>query len=318
MTVKKKIRIIYAAGIHSGGGLFILNYLKKKISSKKNIFFLDERLKVDKFYRKFNVFYVKKTFFSKFYNELKIKLLYDSSENEIIFLNGLPPIFKFKSMVVSYFQNANIIKSKKNLVRDFFSLDYLRSLKFHVFKKNVDKWIVFSRFAKKSLNKHVRNNKIFQEEIFIKKIKISSLKKYDFIYPASGENHKNHKNLIQAFVILSQKKIFPRLLLTLSKTEFDKFKIKYLRKKFKLRIFNKQNKNREKFLSNYIYSKALIFPSFTETLGLPLLEAKSYGIDILASNRNFAKDYTIKSRLFEPSKPKDIAKKIINYSKYKK
>ena len=40
-------------------------------------------------------------------------------------------------------------------------------------------------------------------------------------------------------------------------------------------------------------AKALIFPSFTETLGLPLLEAKSYGIDILASNRNFAKDYGV-------------------------
>ena len=47
-------------------------------------------------------------------------------------------------------------------------------------------------------------------------------------------------------------------------------------------------------MSNYSYSKALIFPSYTETLGLPLLEAKSYGIEILASNRNFAKEYTKK------------------------
>jgi len=308
MKAKKKIKIIYAAGLHSGGGLFILNYLRKKIFNKEDIFFLDERLKLDKFYKNLNIIFVKDSFFSKFYSELKIKLFYDKNKNNIIFLNGLPPFFKFKNYVISYFQNANILTSKR-----FFSTDNLRSIKFRFFKKNVDKWVVFSRYAKKMLKKKIQKREITYQKIILKNFRSKLKKKYDFIYPASGEDHKNHENLIKAFIILSKNKIFPRLLLTLKKSEFTKLNIQYYKKKYKLKIINKPYQMREKFMSNYSYSKALIFPSYTETLGLPLLEAKSYGIAILASNRNFAKEYTKKNMLFEPDNPKDLAKKIINY-----
>ena len=171
MKVKKKIKIIYAAGLHSGGGLFILNYLKKKIFNKEDIFFLDERLKLDKFYKNLKIILVKDGFFSKFYSELKIKLFYDKNENNIIFLNGLPPFFKYKNHVVSYFQNANILTSKR-----FFSTDNLRSIKFMFFKKNVDKWIVFSRYAKKILNKKIQKREITYQKIILKNFK-SKLKK---------------------------------------------------------------------------------------------------------------------------------------------
>ena len=149
MKIIKKRKIIYAAGLHSGGGLFILNYLREIISSKEDIFFLDERLKKDKFYNKFNIFIVKNNFFSKLYNELKIKLIYDKNNNEIIYLNGLPPIFKLKTKVVSYFQNANIIPVKFYDFFDInfiFSKNFLRFIKFILFKKNCYKWYVFSKF----------------------------------------------------------------------------------------------------------------------------------------------------------------------------
>ena len=47
-------------------------------------------------------------------------------------------------------------------------------------------------------------------------------------------------------------------------------------------------------------------------------EAQKFGIDILASNRNFAKEYTSKERLFNPDHPKDIANTIIKYIQSKK
>ena len=62
----------------------------------------------------------------------------------------------------------------------------------------------------------------------------------------------------------------------------------------------------------------MIFPSYSETLGLPLMEAQKFGIDILASDRNFAKEYTSKERLFNPIHPRDIANKIIEYIDSKK
>ena len=318
MIPKKKIRIIYAAGIHSGGGLFVLNYLKKDMKVNEDIIYLDERLKKDHFFNKFKIIIIKNNFFSKLYSEFKIKKEIDKGIKEIIFLNGLPPIFKYQSNVIAYFQNANVLNFT-NKFDKIISSNLLRSLKFFFFKKNVNKWIVFSQSAEVQLKKLIKKKLIYKEKICIKiKRKKREKKIYDFIYPANGASHKNHKNLIKAFIILSKLKIFPRLLITLNKVDIVKFKVTYLVNKFQLKIVNKPNNDREKFLKNYNKSKALIFPSYSETLGLPLMEAQKFGIDILASDRNFAKEYTSKERLFNPTHPRDIANKIIEYIDSKK
>jgi len=313
MIADKKVRIIYAAGIHSGGGLFVINYLKENMKVNKDIIYLDERLKKDHFFDKFKVVIIKNNFFSKLYSEFKIRKQIDEGVKEVVFLNGLPPLFRYKSNVVAYFQNANIL----NFVNKFdkiVSSNLLRSLKFFFFKKNVNKWVVFSNYAEDELKKHINKKLIYKEKIHIKIEKREREKKiYDFIYPANGASHKNHKNLIEAFIILSKFKIFPRLLITLDQVDVIKFKVSFFCKKFKLKIINKPNNNRDKFLKNYNKSKALIFPSYSETLGLPLMEAKKFGIDILASNKDFAKEFTSKEKLFDPDHPKDIANTIIDY-----
>lgn len=311
--IKKKIKIIFAAGIHSGGGLFILNHLKQKIISFEDTVYIDERLKNSMFLRKSRLIYVKKNIFSKIYNEFKALKSNAITNNEIIFLNGLPPFLSSSKKVTVYFQNANIMKGGNNIFY-LFSSDFLRSLKFFLFRKNVNKWVVFSEHAKKILSKYVNKNIIYLEKINIKLVNKKKNKKiYDFIYPASGENHKNHKKLIDAFVHLSKKKYFPKLLITLNKRDYKKLNILYYKKKYKLKIFNKHNKNREVFLKNYNKSRALIFPSTSETLGLPLLEAKEMGMDILVSNKEFAKNYTSKKYVFNPYKTESIVKVILKY-----
>jgi len=157
MIPKKKIRIIYAAGIHSGGGLFVLNYLKKDMKVNEDIIYLDERLKKDHFFNKFKVIIIKNNFFSKLYSEFKIKKEIDKGIKEIIFLNGLPPIFKYQSNVIAYFQNANVLNFT-NKFDKIISSNLLRSLKFFFFKKNVNKWIVFSQSAEVQLKKLIKKN----------------------------------------------------------------------------------------------------------------------------------------------------------------
>ena len=44
---------------------------------------------------------------------------------------------------------------------------------------------------------------------------------YDFLYVASGEPHKNHRNLVRAWVGLSKQQVFPHLALTLDSTRFS-------------------------------------------------------------------------------------------------
>ena len=121
--------------------------------------------------------------------------------------------------------------------------------------------------------------------------------------------HKNHKNLILALIILSLINIRPKVLLTLTKDEIKKFKFINLIKKHKLDIVFKRftNKNMNNAYSN---SKVLIYPSLNETVGLPILEAAENNLIIIAAKLPYAYQFVTPNLTFDPLDPQEIANKI--------
>ena len=92
-------------------------------------------------------------------------------------------------------------------------------------------------------------------------------------------------NSFLIFLILcSKQKKFPSVLLTLSATELDYLNFNYYKKKFKLKLYNKLITNDYDLSFAYKSSNALIFPSFRETLGIPLYEANYFNCKIYCSN----------------------------------
>lgn len=112
-----------------------------------------------------------------------------------------------------------------------------------------------------------------------------------FFYPASGVIFKNHKVIVDACLKLKEKGINEyKVIFTLNGDENKHVAELYnLAKNNHLPIeFNGSMKRDEVFR---LYSKSiLIFPSYIETVGLPLLEAKSHGTPILASNTDFVNE----------------------------
>lgn len=110
-----------------------------------------------------------------------------------------------------------------------------------------------------------------------------------FFYPASGVEFKNHKVIVDACLELKKKNINNyKVLFTLSGNENKNIEDLY--------TISKNNKLPIEFIG-YIaketvfeyYSKSvLIFPSYIETVGLPLLEASLHKTPILSSNCEFA------------------------------
>ena len=236
------------------------------------------------------------------------------SYTKVTYLSGTPPIFKMNSYIYCCFQNSNIFfysNNNRNFFNWLLSLDFLRFIFFKIFKKNVNMWIVFSPIAKNLLIKSGIN------DIDIKYIALFNLKKknkikkkiYDLIYPASLMEHKNHKNLILALIILSLINIRPKVLLTLTKDEIKKFKFINLIKKHKLDIVFKRftNKNMNNAYSN---SKVLIYPSLNETVGLPILEAAENNLIIITAKLPYAYQFVTPNLTFDPLDPKEIANKI--------
>ena len=63
----------------------------------------------------------------------------------------------------------------------------------------------------------------------------------------------------------------------------------------------------------YGRSKALLFPSLKESLGLPLIEANQLGLKVLVSNLPFANDILVNPITFDPKSSDSIATVIMNF-----
>lgn len=287
-------KYIYSVGMHKEGGLNVLN--KFIFDNNDNIYyFLDERLK--------NRYDIKNSkYISKFLIIRLIHIIFLSfklkKDDHLIFLNGLPPIFKFKCNVSVIFQNANLFREfyKISFVKWLFSKDFLRFLFFYFGKKNVNSWYVFSPTAHKMLNKHIKkyiNIKIIDIYNDYKNIEPLNLNEveYDFIYPASFMEHKNHKMLINTLILLSKKKIFPKVLFTLDPIDQKKMNFENLRSKHGLKLYNYYETDQKKFLQIYKKCRSLLYISLNETIGLPIIEANKYGLIIIAPELEYSKQF---------------------------
>jgi glycosyltransferase involved in cell wall biosynthesis len=137
-------------------------------------------------------------------------------------------------------------------------------------------------------------------------------KKFDFIYPATGEPHKNHQNLIDAFIILAEEGYFPSIALTLDERKFPEIVkgIKLANEKFKLNIYNLGLLPHHDLLELYSSVRHLIYPSLHESFGIPLLEARRAGLYVVAGELDYVRDSISPDQSFNPNSAVSIARAI--------
>ena len=130
-----------------------------------------------------------------------------------------------------------------------------------------------------------------------------------FFYPADGVGHKNHSNLLQAWQVLAERGLYPRLLLTLAPADWQRALRESGADEYKLRaVENLGRISRQQVLAELRGSSALIFPSKAETFGIPMLEATAFGVPIIASERDFVRDVCTPAQTFDPDSPRSIAR----------
>ncbi len=114
-------------------------------------------------------------------------------------------------------------------------------------------------------------------------------KKKVFFYPADSGYYKNHRIIIEACKLLSQdEKLNIRIVFTLDGKETKHIRSLYSQvERLSLPISFVGKLSREDVFS-YYHRSILLFPSYIETVGLPLLEAKHNNCIILTSNCPFS------------------------------
>jgi glycosyltransferase involved in cell wall biosynthesis len=134
----------------------------------------------------------------------------------------------------------------------------------------------------------------------------------DFIYPASGESYKNHRTLIDAWCILASDGIRPSLAVTVDTERYSKL-CEHLSAQcshFNLRIQNLGFISSDAIAHAISNAGAIIYPSLTESFGIPLAEAHVRGKPIIASELDFVRDVCVPNETFDPNSAVSIARAV--------
>ena len=321
--------IIYvnASNIHSGGGKVILNDFISAIKSFSQIIF---KIYVDSRFN-YTEYEGNNVSFTRIKKRKRFLVCFDierqtCKDDIVIYLTNIPPIIKHKCKTVLVQSNRFVI--------DYFSLSgfqtltklrvYTEKLLFIINKNNTDYFVVQSESMSTVLqNKGIKKDKIITiaymntNNIFSKRNIIHKKENDVFLYVSSDYPHKNHKNLIGAWCLLSSDNLYPKLILTIDK---NTALYNYILKKtevYDLNIEFKPNLERNKLLNLYKQATVLIYPSFFESYGLPLVEAKHYKLPVIASELDFVRDVLDPVESFDPHSPKSISRSVKRFLKIK-
>lgn len=307
--------IIYAPNVHLGGGLSLLQALLSAPKFSFKWVQLDQRAKA-KFQLPANTprYYVNHSTLSRLCAEWQ--LWRHTKANDIVLcFHGLPPLFPLRGRVIVLLQNRILVNQStitgyglRTKIRLLLERWILRTFSFHV-----DKFIVQTPSMARDAKKMLGNEFNIVVLPFAAKTSFESniqQRAFDFIYVASDEAHKNHTSLLEAWRLLADAGLKPSLALTVSAESGLADEIEEAKRKNGLNISNLGALQTAEIHSLYRSSSALIFPSTTESLGLPLIEAAQHGLPILAPELDYVRDVVNPVQTFDPYSPVSMARAV--------
>ena len=235
---------------------------------------------------KFELFEIRKII--NYYNP---DIVFSLQNLAIMFIKQPQVVYLHQSLPFSKDNFFSILKKDERI---YFFYKYIYKLLIHISLKKSKKTIVQTKWMKEAvyLDFKFEKDKI---EVIPPCVQIPEINKIVsrtdcFFYPTGPFKYKNILMLIQAIKLVVNHGYHPVLSITITGDENDYAKcakkeaagyeknVKFIGRVSRDSIFN------------FYTSSTLIFPSFLESFGLPLLEARMSGSFIIASNTPFAKE----------------------------
>jgi glycosyltransferase involved in cell wall biosynthesis len=322
--------IVHATNISQGGGKSLLSAFLSALPSDVEVLAqLDSRMILPAVTSEIHkIRLVRPTILQRLLAEWWLVMNVKSSDLVICF-GSLSPLFKLRGHTTVFVQNRYLIEKKrltgfplKTRLRLAFERVWLA-----LTASNADEFIVQSPAMKAALllSGFVKKQPIhvrpfvgvpegYQRTIDLQKSGYAS-KAYDFIYVASGEPHKNHRQLVEAWCLLAEQNLFPSLCLTLNKNVSEELCawIDVKKNNYGLKLTNVGFLPHDQVLTLYSQTRALIYPSRFESFGLPLIEAIQAGLTVLAAELDYVRDVLDPEQSFDPDSPASIARAVKRY-----
>lgn len=310
--------LLYAPNVHTGGGFVLLKALLESWPSTQPLFaWLDERARDSLGLRPdATIFWVSPSVKSRLAAEFSIRREGMPADSLLCF-HGLPPLLKQRAKIILFQQNRNYLG---NLPLSNFSWKTRQRLRYEqlisrLLRHRVTTYWVQTPSMRRNLIEWFGAGsvdvKVLPFALEIRDSQHLSKEGLEFLYVADGEAHKNHSRLVEAWRLLAEQGFRPELALTLAKRD-SRLREEILRtsRDYDLRITDLGQLPHAEILSLYASARALIFPSLSESFGLPLVEASRMGVPIIASELDFVRDVCSPTETFDPKSPVSIARSV--------
>ncbi len=315
--------IIHAPNVHRGGGRTLLLPLLEAARKLPSIAaLLDERLEIPaELNRALTITRIAPTISGRLAGEWTLRRLAQAPDTILCF-GSLPPLFRIRGRCIVFLQNRYLIegrglegfplriKLRLMIERMWLRLFHAHAVTFIVQTKSMQ------QAAMQTLRRTVDVLALFpnSSEYQRRRIEKGSGKTtaYDFLYVATGEPHKNHVNLLEAWKLLAAEGLYPSLCLTVSESDHPGLSriVEQSKVDHNLNIHNVQAHSWSDMQRLYEHSRALVYPSLLESFGLPLLEARQAGLSIIAAELDYVRDLIDPEEAFDPRSPRSIARAI--------
>jgi glycosyltransferase involved in cell wall biosynthesis len=316
--------ILHAPNVHVGGGRALLVPLLGALPPGSSAI-LDRRLDVpDSSARGARVLRVAPTAGGRIGAERALRSLVGPADT-VLCLGNLPPLFALPGRVILFLQNRYLVSDTS--LADFALGARLRlraeRLWLHRRKGAIDRLVVQTP----SMAVDVRRALGMEATVLpfcaapvgyaraAPRDRSGVAPEYDFVYVATGEPHKNHRNLLRAWELLAGEGLWPSLCLTVPEARFPELarEIASRTTAAGLNVRNLGALAPGETERLYARSRALVYPSDFESLGLPLIEARAAGIGVLAAELDFVRDSVDPDEAFDPRSPLSIARAVKRY-----
>ena len=319
---------VHATNVHTGGGRSLLNALLQSLPTDSSVIaLLDTRMETpETLPHNLEVKRVKPSLWQRLRAEWWLARA-TSSKDAVLCFGNLPPLFRTAGRVIVLIQNRYLIddvslngfplKARLRLQIERWWLS-ARAVNASAFVVQTPSMEAILRSSGKARGKpvyvlpFVSVSEGYQRSLTRPQPQPGKGASGTFLYVGSGEPHKNHRQLIEAWCLLAQEGLFPALWLTVDGHANADLCAWIAQKKqnFGLNLRNLGRQSHEQIKQLYTQVEALVFPSTFESFGIPLIEARQAGLAVIASELDFVRDVLDPEQVFDPQSPVSIARAV--------
>lgn len=317
--------LFHAPNVHSGGGLRLLMDVLAVAPASMRWVQLDARVEGKaQLPADMTVRYVPKSFQGRLAAEWRL-FREVGPEDTVIAFNGLPPLFPLRGKTVVFLQNILLVQRDvpKGYPRHVRARLMLERFWFRLVRRKGIRYVVQTPSMADVLRRRIGEGVAVQVASFrprpaateVASLRSAACRTLDFAYVATGDTHKNHRRLLEAWALLAARGERPRLALTVDRDRYPELcsVIDTVVAEHGLRIDNLGALSFDEINVLYALSGALIFPSITESFGLPLMEAAAAGLPILAPEMDYVRDVVVPAETFDPASARSIARAVMRF-----